>query len=64
MTQRHLLGGLFSALTMGFAAVAVGSAWGAGGNLGRWVVTLAAGAMAAWLASLAWGALRPRRRRT
>jgi hypothetical protein len=59
--QRRALGALFTVLAAAFAAIAVGSAWGAGGAAGRWVVAAAAAAMAAWLGSLAWGMLRTRR---
>ncbi len=56
-SQRRALGVLFSALTLAFAGIA----WAAG-DAGVWPVALAAGVMALWLATLAWGALRPRRR--
>jgi len=51
--QRHALGGLFAVLTLGFAAVAIASAVGAGGSARRWVVAAAAAAIAAWFGSLA-----------
>jgi hypothetical protein len=49
---------LFSLLALGFAGVAFASGHGAGREVGRWVVTLAAGALAVWLATLAWRTLR------
>jgi hypothetical protein len=47
---------LFSAITVGFAAIAVWSA-----EASRWPIALAAGALAAWMASFAWTALRKTR---
>jgi hypothetical protein len=44
---------LFSALTIGFAGIAV-----AGGTAGRWVIAVAATALAVWMGSFAWAALR------
>jgi hypothetical protein len=58
-SQRRALGALFVCLTLAFAGVAIASAWGAGGTVGRWVIAFAAAAIAAWLASLAWRALGP-----
>ena len=55
-SQRRALGALFLVLTAGFAFIAV-SALAAG----VWVVGLAAGALAAWLSTLAWRGLRPRK---
>ena len=52
--QRTALAGLFTVLTLAFAAIAAGAAWGAGGSVRRWVVAAAAAAIAAWFASLAW----------
>ena len=52
--QRHALGGLFAVLTLAFAGVAAGSAVGAGGSVGRWIVAAAAATIAAWFATLAW----------
>ena len=54
-SQRHALGLLFTALTLGFAGVALGAA-----AAGVWVVTVAAAALALWLATLAAQALRRR----
>jgi hypothetical protein len=47
---------LFSVITAGFAAIAVWSA-----EASRWPIAVAAGALAAWMASLAWSALRKTR---
>ena len=47
---------LFSVITVGFAAIAVWSA-----EASRWPIAVAAGALAAWMASLAWSALRETR---
>jgi hypothetical protein len=58
-SQRRALGALFLSLTLAFAAIAILSAWGAGGTVGRWVIAFAAAVIAAWLASLAWRALGP-----
>jgi hypothetical protein len=57
-SRRRALCVLFSVLALGFAAVAVGAAWGAGAALGRWIVAAAAAALALWLASLAAAAWR------
>jgi len=56
--QRHALGGLFAVLMLGFAAVAIASAVGAGGSARRWIVAAAAAAIAAWFGSLAWQLIR------
>ena len=58
MSQRRALGGLFSVLTVAFAAVAVWAAAGAGGSLRRWVVAAAAAALGGWFATLAWPLVR------
>ncbi len=47
---------LFSVLTVGFAGIAVGSA-----SAGRWVIAFAAGALAVWMGTFAWTALRKTR---
>jgi hypothetical protein len=57
-SQRHALALLFSALTVGFAGVALAAA-----AAGVWIVTIAAAALAAWLATLAAQTLRRRGRR-
>ena len=48
---------LFTVLTLAFAGIAVAAA-----VAGRWVITVAAAAIAAWLGSFAWAALRRTRR--
>ena len=58
MSQRRALGALFSLLALGFAGVAFAAGYGAGSELGRWVIVFAALALAAWLASMALRALR------
>jgi hypothetical protein len=47
---------LFCVITAGFAGIAVWSA-----DASRWPIAAAAAALAAWMASLAWGALRKTR---
>ena len=47
------LAALFCLITAGFAAIALWSA-----EAGRWPIAAAAAALAAWMASLAWAALR------
>jgi hypothetical protein len=56
--QRPALGALFVLLACGFAGVAYGAGRGAGDDVGRWVVAVAAGALAVWLATMALRALR------
>jgi hypothetical protein len=56
--QRHALAALFTVLTCAFAALAIGSAWGAGGSVRRWLVAVAAAAIATWFALLATQLLR------
>jgi hypothetical protein len=58
-SQRRALGALFLLLAVGFAGIAAASARGAGGEVRRWVVALAAAALAVWLGGLALRALRP-----
>ena len=58
MKQRPALGALFSLLAIAFAGVAFAAGHGAGGEAGRWIVALAAGALAVWLASMAFRAFR------
>ncbi len=58
MRQRPALGALFSLLALGFAGVAFAAGHGAGGAVGRWVVVLAAAALAVWLATMAFRTLR------
>jgi hypothetical protein len=50
------LAALFSLITLSFAGIAVASALA-----GRWAIAVAAAALAAWMGSLAWGALRKTR---
>ena len=47
---------LFALITVGFGAIAVWSA-----EASRWPIAAAAAALAAWMASLAWAALRKQR---
>jgi hypothetical protein len=56
--QRPALGALFSLLAVGFAGVAYTAVHGAGGEVRRWIVALAAGVLAVWLGSLALRTLR------
>ena len=64
MRQRRALGALFSLLAIGFVGVAFAAAYGAGTEIRRWIIVFAAVALAAWLASLAFRALKaPTRRR-
>jgi hypothetical protein len=58
MNQRRVLGALFSVLALGFAGVAYAAARGAGGATGRWIIVVAAAALAFWLGSMAVRALR------
>ncbi len=50
------LAALFSVITAGFTAVAI---WAAAS--GQWVIAAAGAALAAWMGSLAWSALRKMR---
>jgi hypothetical protein len=56
--QRPALGALFFLLACGFTGVAYAAANGAGGDVGRWIIVLAAAALAVWLATMAFRALR------
>jgi hypothetical protein len=56
--QRPALGALFSLLAIAFGGVAFAAGYGAGGEAGRWIIAFAAGALAAWLASMAFRAFR------
>ena len=58
VSQRPALGALFALLAIGLAGVAFAAGYGAGGEVGRWVVALAAGVLAVWLASMAFRAFR------
>jgi hypothetical protein len=50
------LAALFTVITVAFAAIAV---WSAGAR--QWPIALAAAALAAWMGSLAWAAMRKSR---
>ena len=56
--QKPALGALFLLLAVGFAGVAFTAVYGAGGNVARWVIAVAAAALAVWLAGMALRALR------
>jgi CDP-diglyceride synthetase len=56
--QKRALGALFGGLATALIAVAVAAIAGAGANVGRWLIALAALAIAAWLGSLALSAFR------
>ena len=50
------LAALFTVITLAFAGIAA-----AAGVAGRWVIALAAGALAAWMGTIAWGTFRKAR---
>jgi hypothetical protein len=50
------LAALFSLITLAFALIAVWSA-----TAGQWPIAIAGAALAAWMGSLAWGAMRKSR---
>jgi hypothetical protein len=50
------MAGLFSAIALAFGLIAVWSA-----TAGEWVIALAAAALAAWMSTFAWSALRKTR---
>ncbi len=58
MRHRRALGALFALLAIGFAGIAFAAAYGARGELAGWAIVFAAAALAAWLASMAFRALR------
>jgi len=58
MRQRPALGALFSLLAVGFAGVAFAAGYGAGEQVGRWIIALAAAALAFWLGSMAFRTLK------
>jgi hypothetical protein len=58
--QRRALGLLFATLAAVLAAVGVAALVGTGGGAGRWLVAVAALAIAGWLASLGAAALKRR----
>jgi len=56
LKQRRALGALFLVLALGMAGIAFAAA---SSNVGAgWVIAVAAGALAVWLASMAYRALR------
>jgi len=59
-SQRRALGALFLILAAAFAGVAYTAGRADSGGAARWVITVAAGVIAAWLAGLALRAWRPR----
>ena len=52
-SQRRALGALFTVLAAVFVAVAAAALIGAGGSAARWLIAVAALALAGWLGSLA-----------
>ena len=60
--QKRALGALFGGLAAALIAVAVAAIAGAGANLGRWVIAIAAAVIALWMGSVAVGAVRRVRR--
>jgi hypothetical protein len=58
VNQRRALGALFALLAIGFAGVAFAAAYGARREAAGWAIALAALALAVWLATMAWRALR------
>jgi hypothetical protein len=56
--QRRALGALFTGLAIALVLLAVAAIEGAGGDAARWIVAVAALALAFWLGSLAVSALR------
>ena len=57
--QRRALLALFAALALGFAALAAWAAVGAGGSVRRWLVAVAAVAIALWFGGLVRQLARP-----
>jgi hypothetical protein len=58
LKQRRALGALFLVLAVGMAGIAFAAGYGARNVSAGWVVALAAAALALWLGSLAYKALR------
>jgi hypothetical protein len=58
MKPRPALGALFALLAIAFAGGAFAAGYGAGGEAGRWIVAVAAAALAVWMASMAFRALK------
>ena len=58
MKQRRALGALFFLLAVGLAGIAAGAIRGARHEGVGWVIAIAAAALAVWLASMAFRAMR------
>jgi hypothetical protein len=58
LKQRRALGALFLVLALGMAGIAFAAAYGAHNVSAGWVIAVAAAALAVWLASLAFRALK------
>ena len=58
MKQRRALGALFALLAIGFVGIAFAAVYGASREAVGWAIGLAALALAFWLGSLAYRALR------
>jgi hypothetical protein len=58
MKQRRALGALFFLLAIGLAGIAVGAVRDARHEAVGWAIAVAAAALAVWLGSMAWRALR------
>jgi hypothetical protein len=58
VSQRRALGALFLLLALGFAGIAFAAAYGAGHQIAGWAIVLASAALALWLGSMAFRALR------
>jgi hypothetical protein len=58
LNQRRALGALFLLLALGFAGIAFAAAYGASRQGVGWAIALAALALAVWLATMAFRALR------
>jgi hypothetical protein len=58
MKQRRALGALFFLLAIGFLGIAFAAVYGASGEVAGWAIALAALALAFWMGSLAYRALK------
>jgi hypothetical protein len=58
LNQRRALGALFALLAVGFLGIAFAAVYGASRQGVGWAIALAAVALALWLGSLAYRALR------
>jgi hypothetical protein len=58
LKQRRALGALFLLLALGMAGIAFAAGYGAHNVTAGWIIAIAAGALAVWLGSLAYRALR------